>query len=195
MVRTHGRKPDFSVRQFRSEVAKLKKAGLVSKRVHAASQKPTRYMRKQVERFRDVLDGKAKALKAPTLADYKVLKENYQDFDFKGRRIIVPVSGENPVVTYSKKTGLLTQYSGPKARRRTALVGSSKVSRMAEETADGDYFFTIYMPNEGVISFDDYQELEAFMRPYERPHGGRNQKPWVDWRSYVRIIPRDELQG
>lgn len=57
--------PDYGLRQFRSDVAKLKKLGLVSKKTDARKQQATRYMRNIVRTFSDVLKGEAQAFSVP----------------------------------------------------------------------------------------------------------------------------------
>lgn len=65
-----------ALREFRRNVAKLKHAGGVSKRVDARKQRPTRYMTSKVKRLEPVLRGEAvlvprKKLRPDILADYE----------------------------------------------------------------------------------------------------------------------------
>lgn len=57
--------PDYGLRQFRKDVAKLKKLGLVSKKTDARKQEATRYMRSLVRSFADVLKGEAQVFSVP----------------------------------------------------------------------------------------------------------------------------------
>lgn len=75
------------VKSFRHSVALLKKKGLVSKRVDARSQKPTKYMRAKVRKLSDVLSGHAVAIKLKP----SVLKQ-YREaggFNIVNRRLAV----------------------------------------------------------------------------------------------------------
>lgn len=76
------------LKAFRSQVAKLKSKGIVSKRVDARKQEATRYMRAKVRSFSDVLEGRAIAVKAP-----KDIRQKYVDagvFASRGSHLIVP---------------------------------------------------------------------------------------------------------
>lgn len=85
---------NYGIKQFRSDVAKLKKKGLVSKTIDARSQEATRYMRNQVRKFADVLAGRAQVLHVP-----KSEKQYYQESGFKtkGRNVIVPTPNKEKV--------------------------------------------------------------------------------------------------
>lgn len=76
------------LRAFRSQVAALKKKGLVSKRVDARSQKPTRYMREKVKKLEPVLSGQMVGIKLKP----DVLKQ-YRDaggFQIVNKRLVLP---------------------------------------------------------------------------------------------------------
>lgn len=78
-----------SIRSFRKDVAKLRKAGVVSKRVNAATQAPTKYMQGKLRKFGDVLRNEVIAVKASP-----AVRKQYVDaalFEVRGSRIIVPV--------------------------------------------------------------------------------------------------------
>ena len=65
ILRSEFATPDYGLREFRSDVARLKKLGLVSKKTDARKQSPTRYMRSLVRQFSDVLKGGAQVLNVP----------------------------------------------------------------------------------------------------------------------------------
>lgn len=54
-----------ALKDFRSQVAKAKKKGLVSKRVDARSQKPTKYMRAKMRALAPVFEGTSIGVKVP----------------------------------------------------------------------------------------------------------------------------------
>lgn len=78
--------PDYGLKSFRKDVAKLKKLGLTSKKVDARSQQATRYMVNQVRKFADVLSGKAAVITVP-----KSEKPYYQNAGHrtKGHKVVV----------------------------------------------------------------------------------------------------------
>lgn len=76
--------PDL--RGFRSQISKLKKAGLLSKSVDARSVKPTPYLRSQVLKYKNVLNGNQTTVKVskPQAKAAKQMKR-----PVKGDRVIV----------------------------------------------------------------------------------------------------------
>lgn len=95
--------PEYGLRQFRSDVAKLKKLGLVSKHVSARSQEPTRYMIGQVRKFADVIKGEARAIKIP-----KIELPSYKGGGFrtKGSRAVIPAPKGATVKRAKPKNGI-----------------------------------------------------------------------------------------
>lgn len=79
--------PDYGLRQFRSDVAKLKKLGLVSKKTDARKQQPTRYMRSLVRSFADVLKGEAKVFSVPQ-KESTIYKE--AGHRVKNKKVVIP---------------------------------------------------------------------------------------------------------
>jgi hypothetical protein len=81
-----------SIREFRKDVARLKKLGVVSKRQDVRHQEPTKYMRGKVRKFGDVLRGEAIPVRAP-----KAVRETYREkglFATRGGFVIVPKDQE-----------------------------------------------------------------------------------------------------
>jgi hypothetical protein len=82
------KKHNKDIREIRSQVAALKRAGIVSKNIDARSYQPTKYMLNKIKRNRDILEGQSIAIKAP-----KNVREKYKDagtFETRGSSIIVP---------------------------------------------------------------------------------------------------------
>lgn len=79
-----------ALRDFRHSVSVLKSKGIVSKRVDARSQAPTRYMQSKVRKFTDVLEGKVTAVRArPDIrAKYEGILE------IRGAYLVVPKERE-----------------------------------------------------------------------------------------------------
>lgn len=151
------------LQKFRSDVAKLKAKGLVSKRVDARSQKPTRYMRSQVKRFDEVLSGKAQVVHVPKRA---AAKEFGARFDTKGRSIIVPnTKGEK--LRYAPKRKEIVS-SATRNGAHIQKVYSSKPVKNARDLPVGPGIrYTIRLGREGsagVFSFNTIEDLELFLR-------------------------------
>jgi hypothetical protein len=93
------------LKAFRSQVAKLKSKGIVSKRVDARSQSATRYMRSKVRAFSDVLEGRTLAVRAP-----KDIRQKYIDagiFQARGSFLIVPKEDARSRARIKKGRGLV----------------------------------------------------------------------------------------
>lgn len=86
------RRANKDVRQYRHEVAALKKAGVLSKRVNARSQRVTKYMLRMTRRYEDIVRGEVLAVKAA-----KVDPGYYEKglFEKRGRFLIVPKTDKN----------------------------------------------------------------------------------------------------
>lgn len=94
------KKANENLKIFRSNVAKLKKSGLLSKKYDARSATPTKYLNSQISRFKGVIEGTAKTAKLP-----KQNLEAYKDtgYDIKNGRVVVPVTpGEKLNVSHGK---------------------------------------------------------------------------------------------
>jgi hypothetical protein len=96
MAKGKGKRPALAgqaLKDFRHSVAGLKSKGLVSKRVDARSQKPTRYMQAKIKALAPVLEGKA--------AGFKVspdLRRQYKEAGFtiaNGRVVVDKTIGES----------------------------------------------------------------------------------------------------
>lgn len=75
-------------RAFRSAVAKLKRVGLVSKRVDARKAKPTsKPLKEKIARFEKVLEGKERAFKVTDKAARDALKE--QGYTIENGRVVL----------------------------------------------------------------------------------------------------------
>src|SRR5579859_2152390 len=80
------KKQNKDIRVVRHEVSTLKKSGIVSKRIKAGSYFPSKYMLKKIEKNRDILEGKAYAVRASKL----VRKKYEHKFESRGGSLIVP---------------------------------------------------------------------------------------------------------
>lgn len=172
--------PD-QLRKFRSDIASLKSKGLLSKRVDARSQKPTRYMRSQIKKFSDVLSGKAAVVKAPR----SKAKEFSDKYIVKGNKVVVP-KRKGETVSYSKSSNTIVASSkvGEKRVRRRM---SAKAPTKHEAPLKGNVLYVIPLGNTRQ-SFDTWSDLVLFMEPYEN----NPKNPYKEWMQYVEIVDYDE---
>lgn len=82
------KKSGKSIVDFRSDIAKLKRLGIVSKRTDARKVEPSRYRRGQISKFFDVLVGTKTVVKAP-----KTVRRKYADkglYEERGGFLVIP---------------------------------------------------------------------------------------------------------
>lgn len=158
------------LRKFRSDVAKLKKRGLLSARVDARSQKPTYYMRQQVAKFRDVLDKKASVITAPS---HKEAKAYSRQLNTKFNKIVIPKK-EGLTQRYNKKTHQIEasgEIYGNKVRRLIAKVPISRLEDLPEKAPSGRrYIYRVPFNTSYGTSYytaSDKADLIAFMTQYK----------------------------
>lgn len=177
------------LRKFRSEVATLKSKGLVSRHKDARSQKPTRYMRNKVEKYRDVLQGKAKVVHTKTVAQAKALG----GMRHVGKSVVVPVVTKNERVRFNAKTGAITSTATENGRKVRKLLRASAIDLYDIKTYPrGDNIrYRIQFQSTGWQQFDTPEDLFAFMFAYE----SKPKNPFKNWNEYVQIIYVEDEDG
>lgn len=176
------------LKAFRSKVSKLKAKGLVGKRVDARSQKPTRYMREQVAKFNDVLEGRAKVVTAPSRADARRFGAQFDEGRgnmSKGRKVVVPTGSKGSVRVVRAK-------DGPIIRVRATENGRSLIKEYHALKTDGpgglpsgkNIKYRIPFGNGSSFTFDNKKDLIEFMYPYET----KAKNAFKNWWRYVEII-------
>jgi hypothetical protein len=95
------------LKQFRHDVALLKRKGLLNKKYDARSVNPTKYLKGVIKEFGNVLRGEAQPVKVN-----KQNKKYYSDngYKTKGNRVIVPVQKNEKA--YATKTGIRIKATG-----------------------------------------------------------------------------------
>ncbi len=181
------KKPSSSqIKKFRSDIAKLKSKGLVSARVDARSQKMTRHMREQVKKYNDVLEGKAKVVHVPKLADAKRFAETYR---VKGKSVVVRAKPDEKVV-FGKKSGVISATRKTKdGKKITREIYAEGMSKARAPSKSKNVLFTIQLGNANV-AFDDWGEMVLFMEPYEE-----KANPYKDWEKYVEVVRVTDYDG
>lgn len=161
--------------RFRSDVAKLKDKGLVSKRVDARKQRQTRYMKSQVKKYRDVLEGRAKAVKVP-----RAKARSYKNaFRVKAGRVVVPVENKTERVRYNPKTQAITSTRTAYGKRIKKQIVPSKVSDWRDLPEGPNYRYTIPFAASGRFTFESKRALAEFMSGYD--------KSYKNWAEYVEV--------
>lgn len=159
-------------KQIRASRSKLKSMGLLSKRVDLRK-KPTTYQKKLIERYKDVLTGKAKVIDTASKAQAKGFKASYT---VVGDKIIVPVKkGEK--ISFNQETGELQSTRKFNGKKITKTIADGELAPLGP----GQYYV---IPFGGGQRFrtNDIKTLKDFMYPYEV-----SSKPYKDWRKYVEI--------
>lgn len=168
-----------NIKKFRSDVAKLKSLGLTSARVDARSQKPTRYMRKKVESFRDVLEGRAKSVHVPQ----SVAKEYSEAYRRTRSRVIVPTEAGETVFYDKKQKRVVATRKGyePGMRLRREFLKTGEVT----QPLPAGYVYLIPLGS-GEQRFDTWEDAVIFMQPYESgPH--KYHGALGDWKKYLMV--------
>lgn len=165
------------LRKFRSDVAKLKDAGLLSKSVDARSQKPTRHMKEQLRKYSDVLTGKAKAVRVDKAGREKFKRA----FAIKGDVVIVPVERGESNLRYNPKSRTITGKR--EAYGRTSRTSHFPMTRWEDlpEIKRGQVYSVPMGP--GYLSFDDKNEMALYM--------ATTSKEYKEWWRYVTIEKYD----
>jgi len=167
------------VKKFRADVAKLKSKGLVSKRVDARSQKPTRYMRDQLKKYSDVLEGKAKVAHVPKRSDAKAFAEKFR---VKGKSVVIPAKADEHIA-YSKKNKAFSATRKTKSGKKiTREIYAEAPSKSRPPSSAKNVLYVIPLGNSRQ-SFDTWEDLVLFMEPYEE-----KKNPYKDWEQYVEIV-------
>jgi len=150
------------LRKFRHDVAALKAKGLVSKNKDARKQKPTRYMQGQVEKYRDVLSGKAQVVTVKNRASAKSFSTIYET---KGKHVILPIAAKGERARYNPKTDTITSSY---KRGDERIVREWPKTPLVEGTQDlprgGNIIYTIPFQGRGVYRTNDLADLYAQMR-------------------------------
>jgi hypothetical protein len=166
------------LKKFRSDVAKLKSKGLVSARVDARAQKPTRHMREQVKKFEDVLSGRAKVVHTPKRSQ---AKEYADAFRVKGKSVVVPVE-KGETVRFNKSSGKIVGTRRAYGKTIKKEYYTKRLDSVKDLPQGKGILYSVPLGN-GLRSFDDLDDLANFMFPYET----QARNPYLDWQKYVIV--------
>lgn len=160
-------------KRTRAERRRLKELGLISKHVDLRK-KPSKQQLKTIEKYRDVLTGKAVVLEAP-----KGRSREYKGFIRKGRKIIVPKKpGER--VDIEKDTGRIIARPVGKRGAKRIIVHKGKLGKPRKGKK---FFYSVPFANGQSVTFDKKKDLADFMVKY---------KTYKNWRQYIEITEVDD---
>jgi hypothetical protein len=167
-------KSNESLRKFRSDIAALKKKGLIAG-IDARSATPNRRLNKLLEKYDPVLSGKASAVKLSKkgIDEYKALGKPYEIAAPKGlpRRVIVPHDpGERVTVSHGK-----VSIQNPAGVKRTILPVKfenlpqyfNDLRKSKPKLKDGEYFAFRFFSNRSHKVFRSMDALVNYLEHYE----------------------------
>ena len=192
-----------NIRQYRSDLARLKKAGLVSPKIDARSHKPTRHMLAQLAKYADVISGDAVTVKAPSrskASEYSDIKR------VKFDRVVIKTAPGDSKPRYNRRTDEIEidrKSYFPGVEAYTQLLRSQHADELPvlpRDTFDAVYKYGMPFRRGKTIRrifADSLSELMVLMSPYDPAEGGR----FKDWQKYIEIIkvnredlPEDEFE-
>ena len=217
MAKKPAAKPKFSLKQFRSDIAKLKSKGIIPDKVDARSVKPSKHYRAVLRENADVLSGKASVVKvsegnkrvATDLATRKkitkaqaIAEETGARTRVKHGRIIVEHSGGQKIV-YDKKTGALQQYVIRADGKVIKGVIKPSGADFRELERQGYKFQLLFYrgkhkpPDRRTWTsaeemIRDMNMYRAYQADWVETGWKKNYKGFIDWQDYVILLPRSE---
>lgn len=188
-----------ALRTFRTNVAKLKKKGVVSKRVDARKQAPTRYMRAKVRKFQDVLSGQSIAVKAK-----KSIREKYTTagiFEERGSFLIVPKENARSRARIKKGRDLIEIITPLKFGEEREVVLPFKATDMLDlaqkiqdnksvddlKKGDEQFAFRLFGHNSRKGFVDREEFADHVLRNYRHLFSGRNGATAIKHLSVIRF--------
>lgn len=185
------------LRAFRHNVSVLKSKGLVSKRVDARKQKPTRYMKSKLRKLAPILEGTAAGVKVrPDL-----LKQ-YREagFNIVNRRVIVEKRPEE-ISAVRKGHAVFRSPLGPvHIQERLILPFSPRnvddfenhLRKNPEHfdrlKASGDVFAFKIFGNNSLATFEDAESLLEYLNRYRVFHSMYSEDAWESL-QFFRVAP------
>lgn len=187
-------------RAFRHKVSLLKKAGVVSNRIDARKQKPTRYFQDKVKRLAPVLEGRALGVKVRP--DFlRTFRE--AGFAVENRRVIVkPEPGEilkarRGLPEFEKVIAPAPSGGGPRIVQRRLILPASvrnihqllddfraRPDRWNALKRQDDRFAFTFMGGRSRSTFDDVESLADYLEMYEEKFDGVSDETETElWES------------
>jgi hypothetical protein len=198
-------KANTDIKSVRKDVAALKKAGIVSKRVDVRRYQPTRYMLNKIKQNADILKGEAIAVKAAP-----EIRKKYREagtFETRGATIIVPKDRANQTAKISR--GLVetrTRLKNGEERKIILPFKGKDLKDIAERLAVDESLGGLKDPLElfgarifghniaGGFGFPDADELGNYiLRNYNHLFAGKNKQAALQNFELVRFVADDSM--
>lgn len=189
-----------NLREYRKKIAILKRAGIISRRIDARSHLPTRYTIDLINKFPDVIAGRARAVRVPSRAIADLWLRNHGD------RVIIPISPGDRA-RYSAAAARGSPYAHailvtrgrpiPTVPSRQQIYYPDKNPQFGIAPISPQQVYIIENRGGGVTAsktFMSLSELENFISRYD-PENEADRRRWkkqgrklfVDARQYVSI--------
>lgn len=186
------------IKAFRHHVSVLKSKGLVSKRVDARKQKPTRYMTNKVRILAPILHGEAAGVKvSPDL----LKKYREAGFPIHNRRVIVEKTPEEISRTRKGLPLMRRHLGGAYIQERLVLpFGPRNIDDFRKRVTEnptafnalkerGDLFAFKIFGNNSLATFEDIQLLLEYLDRYQAVHDARySDDAWTSL-QFFRVAP------
>lgn len=198
-------KANTDIRAVRRDVAALKRAGIVSKRIDVRSYQPSRYMLNKIKRNADIIKGEAIAVKASP--DIRKKYREAGTFETRGAAIIVPKDRANQ--TAKIRRGLVetrTRLKNGEERKIILPFKGKDLKDIAERLADDESLDGLKDPFElfgarifghnmsSGFGFPDTEQLGNYiLNNYNHLFSGKNAQPAVRNFELVRFFATDSF--
>lgn len=161
--------PKYGRRQFKRDLKKLQKRGLISKKVDVATQETTRYMLSTIRKFSDVLTGKAQVLSVP-----KAEKNQYKESGHrtKGNRVVIETPRGEKVKRLPPTKEGVAQYE---VSQKTPT-GIRKSRRILVPETDLERYITFLVEDAPELEPGEYYGIRFYGNNVARFFGGESAK-------------------
>ncbi len=197
MARKPPKLSNEALRAFRHHVSVLRSKGLVSKRVDARKQRPTRYMTKKVRILSPVLHGEATGVKV-----HPDLLKQYKEagFNIVNRRVIVEKTPEEISRTRKGLPLMRRHLGGQFVQERLVLpFGPRNIEdfrkRVTENPSSfsslkepGDAFAFKIFGNNSLATFEDIELLLDYLEYYSAFSSNGREEAWNSL-QFFRVAP------
>lgn len=179
---------EILARKFRSDISKLKKTGIIPKSVKATTARPDRKLNSLLDKFRDVLTGRRRAVPVDKAAARALKRQGYDvaegrvilsdKYNVSGGRVVqvrAPFEGGTIISEQSQMVPLVPGWE-------------DQIRDMWPSLGDDEYLTIDFGDNFGkVFNRDELDEFLSYIAQYK----GREKTPF----TYVQIlrIPADEI--
>ena len=151
------------LKQFRHDVAILKKKGILDKSIYdARSVKPSKYLKSQIKKFADVISGAAKPVKV-SKSSQKFYKE--QGYKIKNGRVVVPVQSNEKVYSVRGDFRVKAIGRGGSITKINLQFDRSKITTWADQLRN----YHIKLNKDEILTFQFFGHNSH--RAFENLHG------------------------